>query len=105
MSGKRKTFSELLETHDYLFVDFYASWCSPCKKIAPEIDLLSEMYPQVHFRKVDVEKHQNLADQFNISSLPTFLLFEKGNPRPIERIEGANLKKIKALLYDLSRMS
>lgn len=105
MSAKRRTFSDLLESHDYLFVDFHAQWCGPCRKIGPEIDTLSEMYPQVYFKKVDIEKHQNLADQYKISSLPTFLLFERGNPKPIERIEGANLKKVKTLLYDLSRTS
>lgn len=86
----------------YLFVDFYTQWCGPCKKVAPHIDKLSEMYTTVTFLKVDIDKCRSLADTYNIKSIPTFLIFKVGRPTPAEPIIGADIKKIENALKVLT---
>lgn len=65
-----------------IVVDFYASWCAPCKKIAPSLEALSVEYKgQVDFYKVDAEKEARLAIAFNVQSLPTLMFIPKeGDP-------------------------
>lgn len=55
-------------------VDFYATWCGPCKSIAPVLeDLAAEYEGKIHVYKIDVDKEQNLASAFNVRSIPTLL--------------------------------
>ena len=63
-------------------IDFYATWCAPCKKLAPSLLELSDKYKgQVDFYKVDTEKEERLAMAFNISSVPTLMFIPKeGEP-------------------------
>src|ERR1700679_3097107 len=95
---KEDQFDEYLASDiDYLFVDFYATWCGPCKRIEPELEKLCEEYNYVKFLKVDVDKQKNLAGYYNIKAMPTFLLFDKTN-KSYKPITGANVEQIKALL-------
>lgn len=87
-------FNEYLSNSKYLFVDFYAQWCAPCKRIAPVIDTLSETYSTVTFLKIDIDVCKNLAERFNVKSLPTFLCFTDGNVDPSNTVLGANEMKI-----------
>lgn len=59
-------------------VDFTATWCGPCKAIAPEFARLSEKYPNVIFIKVDVDKCKDVARAQSISAMPTFKFFKNG---------------------------
>ena len=63
-------------------IDFYATWCAPCKKLGPSLLELSDKYKgQVDFYKVDTEKEERLAMAFNISSVPTLMFIPKeGEP-------------------------
>jgi thioredoxin 1 len=62
-----------------VFVDFYADWCGPCRMIAPTIEALSEEYEgKVKFVKINVDDNQDLAMKYDILSIPTSMLFEKG---------------------------
>lgn len=60
--------------------DFYATWCGPCKQLAPMLDTLAaEFDGRVRFRKVDVDQEPGLAQQFNIQGVPTLLFFVNGS--------------------------
>lgn len=72
---------EVLEHDGIVFVDFYADWCGPCKMTEPIIEELadSDKYKStVKFVKIDVDADQELASQFNVFSIPTFVTFVNG---------------------------
>ena len=69
-------------------VDFYASWCGPCKMVAPILDELAKEYEgKINIYKVDTEKEQDLAADFGIRSIPTLLFVPKGGKPQI--VQGA----------------
>ncbi|KAI0756260.1 thioredoxin-like protein [Daedaleopsis nitida] len=69
-------------------IDFHASWCGPCHMIAPTFEALSKQYPKVNFIKCDVDQAKDVAAQYRVTAMPTFV-FLKG-PAEIDRIRGAN---------------
>ncbi|MCO5588862.1 hypothetical protein L7F22_042822 [Adiantum nelumboides] len=69
-------------------VDFTASWCGPCKFIAPVFVELSEKYPNLVFLKVDVDEVNDVSTAYEIRAMPTFLFIENDNV--VEKIVGAN---------------
>ena len=72
--------STVLQSDVPVFVDFYADWCGPCNMIAPTIEALSEEYAgKVKFVKINVDNNQQLATKYDILSIPTSMLFEKGS--------------------------
>ena len=79
-----------------IVLDFYTTWCGPCKRIAPEfqsIAIRSEYTDKVGFVKVDAEEAEELADKYRISCFPTFIITDAtGNA--LERIEGADLRSL-----------
>ena len=85
-------FRTLLTSHTYLVADFFATWCPPCKAIAPVFEQLSaanSVPGKVAFAKINIDEQRELAGQFQISSVPTFVLFKDG--KPVEEIRGANV--------------
>lgn len=71
--------TEVLKSDLPVLVDFYADWCGPCHAIAPTIEALSnEFEGKVKFVKVDVDSNQEVASRYEIMSIPTIMLFEKG---------------------------
>jgi thioredoxin 1 len=87
---------KLVETADEIpmtgsvVVDFFATWCGPCKKIAPAFEKLAEVYPTIVFLKVDVDESAELVDKYGIQAMPTFLFMKDGVV--VKRIEGADLR-------------
>lgn len=71
--NKEDDFKKILSEGNYL-VDFYAQWCGPCKMIAPILESLEE----VNVIKVDVDEHQNLANEYGVMSIPTLIYFKNG---------------------------
>lgn len=62
-----------------VLVDFFATWCGPCKMLALELEDYAEQNPNVTVIKIDVDEHQNEAAKFNIRSVPTLLVFKNGS--------------------------
>lgn len=61
-----------------VLVDFWASWCGPCKMLSPLVDSLSEQYNAVDFYKVNVDEEPELAREYGIMSIPTLIMFKDG---------------------------
>ncbi|XP_053989898.1 thioredoxin-2 [Hylaeus volcanicus] len=89
--------SKLASAGDKLIViDFYATWCGPCKMIAPKIEELSKEMPDVMFLKVDVDECEDVAEKYKITSMPTFILLKNG--KQVESFSGANYEKLKSTI-------
>lgn len=72
-------FDKALAAGDLMVVDFWASWCGPCKMLAPTIEKLGEQYEgKAIVGKVDVDEEQNLAMRFGVMSIPTLVYFKDG---------------------------
>jgi thioredoxin 1 len=71
-------------------IDFFATWCGPCKKIAPAFEQLSTVYPSIIFLKVDVDESAELVDKYGVQAMPTFVFLKDGVV--VKRIEGADLR-------------
>ncbi len=79
-------------------LDFSATWCGPCKAIAPRVHEMEQEYKgKVKFRYIDVDDEPALADQYGIRAVPTFIILS-ANGKPAGRIEGADEVQLKALL-------
>ncbi len=76
---KKNSFNDLINGETPVLVDFYATWCGPCKTQAPILDKVKEKIKQTGIvLKVDVDKNQAAAARFNVRSIPTLVLFHKG---------------------------
>lgn len=69
---------ELVNQNGIVFVDFWAEWCAPCKEFAKVYAIVAEQYPAIHFAKIDVEKETQLAETFQIRSIPHLVVFKEG---------------------------
>jgi len=70
--------AEVLKSDLPVLVDFWATWCGPCRMQAPIIDELEQEVANVKFAKLDVDKCINLAQQYRVMSIPTLLVFKEG---------------------------
>ena len=72
-------FDDLLSKEKFVLVDFWATWCAPCRMIAPVIEQLANQYEgKVAVAKVDVDANQELSIRYGIQSIPTVMLFADG---------------------------
>ena len=72
------TFEQTLRDNDIVLVDFWASWCGPCRMFAPVFEQASATHPDIVFAKVDTEAEQSLAASARITSIPTLMGFREG---------------------------
>ena len=71
-------YDEILGTHEKIVLDFNAKWCGQCKMVAPKVSEISEKKGDWLFYSVDADLHQELAEKYSITALPTFVVLEKG---------------------------
>ncbi|KAH8289782.1 hypothetical protein KR054_010788, partial [Drosophila jambulina] len=77
-----------------VILDFFANWCGPCKVCAPKLNVLADQYSEhVMILKVNVDENEDIAEDFNITSMPTFILIKEGEV--LDTIIGANMDKLK----------
>ncbi|KAB1661341.1 thioredoxin [Pseudoclavibacter sp. CFCC 13796] len=72
--------NETITGNDIVLLDFWASWCGPCRAFAPVFENVSEKNPEIVFGKVDTDAQQELAQAFQISSIPTLVIFREQIP-------------------------
>lgn len=79
MKAKAKTFQELIDGDQPVLVDFFATWCGPCKMMQPILeDTAKDLGEKVKILKVDVDRNQLAASKFQVRGVPTLILFQKG---------------------------
>lgn len=94
MEINEKNFNEIVLKSDRpVLIDFFAEWCGPCKLQAPIVDELEKEYQNtVKIYKVDVDQNSEISGQYNIMSIPTIIIFNKG--QAVERLMGLQQKVI-----------
>jgi thioredoxin 1 len=92
-------FTTLLNAHTYLIADFYATWCPPCKQIAPIYAQLSTAHTapgKFAFVKINVDEQRELAGKYGVTAMPTFLVFKDG--KKMGEIKGADVRGLKGVV-------
>lgn len=84
--------SEVLDASGVVLVDFYATWCGPCKMMAPVIEELANEYDKAKIGQLDVDENQKTAGEYGVQSIPTLIFFKDG--KEAERLTGFQNKDI-----------
>lgn len=91
--------TEVLQSEKPVLVDFWAVWCGPCRMVGPIVDQLADEYAgRAKIGKVDVDSNQRIAANYQISSIPTLMVFKGG--QVVEQVLGAQPKQRIAALLD-----
>ncbi|XP_030513572.1 thioredoxin H2 [Rhodamnia argentea] len=81
-------FNTVKETSQLMVIDFAASWCGPCRMMEPAVNAMATQFADVEFAKIDVDELSDVAREFGVQAMPTFVLVKKGTE--VDRIVGAN---------------
>lgn len=83
--------AEVLQSEKPVLLDFWAPWCGPCRMVGPVVEELSEECTDIIFAKLNVDDETEVAEQYNIMSIPTLILFKNGEV--VKRLRGARGKE------------
>lgn len=95
-------FLEFVKSENVSVIDFYATWCGPCKALEPIFATLAEKIPEVQFGRVDVDEALDIATEYGITAMPTCLLFKNGES--VDKIVGANPPKLLELIQQHAKV-
>ncbi|MBO7514231.1 MAG: thioredoxin [Lachnospiraceae bacterium] len=98
-----KEFNELIAQDKVVFADFFATWCGPCKMLAPKVEAISAMpeyADRVVFVKIDVDEEEELAESFGIMNIPTMMIFKNGEAVKTQ-IGGADVAILTAMIDEV----
>ena len=91
--------SKVIDSDKPVLVDFFATWCGPCKRVAPVLDeVAKEVEGKASIYKVDIDQSQDLAAKYRVNSVPTMILFKDGEPA--KKIIGAQPKAAILSVFD-----
>ncbi|ODV63541.1 thioredoxin family protein [Ascoidea rubescens DSM 1968] len=91
-------FEAAIKSEKLVVVDFFATWCGPCKMIAPILEKLSEKHTGVSFYKVDVDAVPDVSHDQDITAMPTLKFFKDG--KLIKTVVGANIQEIQRTIVE-----
>lgn len=93
-------FNAIITSNKLVVVDFFATWCGPCRALSPYIDELATNHHHILFAKANIEETPIMANELDVKSLPCVIIFENG--KEINRVVGFNKAKLQAIIENLS---
>ena len=78
--------TEVIKSEKKVLIDFYADWCGPCQKLSPIVDKFAKEHNEIKVVRIDIDAQEDLADKYNIRSIPTLVVIENGEE--INRVIG-----------------
>jgi len=92
----KSAYETAIAGQELVVIDCFATWCGPCKAIAPKVEEFSQKYSSAKFYKIDVDQLSEVAAELGVRAMPTFLLFKGG--KKVAEVVGANVPALEAAI-------